>query len=121
MNLRTLTTALIENGGFSYSLTLGDVFGTDNYSVAVAKDTERVFDGLPSLVDIRKYVDQHLDLLSQDGFILGGWEHEGKYYLDVAELLSKGEYTLRQAISIGQEREQIAIFDLQEGKEIECK
>jgi hypothetical protein len=30
MNLRTLTTALIENGGFSYSLSLGDVFGTDN-------------------------------------------------------------------------------------------
>ena len=103
MNLRTLTTALINDGGFRYSLTFGDVFGTDNYSVAVAKDTEKVFDGLPSLLDV-----------------LGGREHEGKYYLDVAELLSKGDYTLRQAVSVGQDREQIAIFDLAEGKEIKC-
>ena len=120
MNLRTLTTALINNGGFSYSLTFGDVFGTDNYSVAVAKDTEKVFDGLPSLLDMRKYVDLHLDRLSQDEFVLGGWEHEGKYYLDVAELLSKGDHTLRQAVSVGQDREQIAIFDLETGKEIKC-
>ena len=120
MNLRTLTTALINNGGFSYSLTFGDVFGTDNYSVAVAKDTEKVFDGLPSLVDIRKYVDLHLDLLMMNKFVLGGWEHEGKYYLDVAELLSKDNYTLRQAVSVGQDREQIAIFDLETGKEIKC-
>jgi len=120
MNLTTLATELITNGGFSYSLTFGDVFGTDNYSVAVAKDTEKVFDGLPSLLDIRKYVDLHLDLLMMNKFVLGGWEHEGKYYLDVAELLSKDDYTLRQAVSVGQDREQIAIFDLETGKEIKC-
>ena len=120
MNLRTLTTALINNGGFSYSLSLGDVFGTDNYSVAVAKDTEKVFDGLPSLLDIRKYVDLHLDRLSQDDYVLGGWEHEGKYYLDVAELLPTDQYSEDEAKLVGRNRQQIAIYNLATNQEILC-
>ena len=121
MNLRTLNTELIENGGFSYSLTFGNVFGSDNYSVAFHKATENVFDKLPTEADYQEYVNKHITLLAREDFILGGWEHEGKFYLDVAQLLSKDEYSKGKAIKVGQEREQIAIFDLQEGKEIKCK
>jgi len=66
-------------------------------------------------------VNKHITLLAREDFILGGWEHEGKYYLDVAQLLPKRDYSKAKAIKIGQERSQIAIFDLQEGKEIKCK
>ena len=121
MNLRTLNTELIENGGFSYSLTFGDVYGSDNYSVGYHKTTESVFEKLPTETDYEEYVDKHITLLAREDFILGGWEHEGKFYLDVAQLLSKDEYSKDNAIKVGQEREQIAIFDLQIGKEIKCK
>jgi len=121
MNLRTLNTALIENGGFSYSLTFGDVFGSSNYSVAFHKATENVFDKLPTESDYEEYVNRHITLLSKEDYILGGWEHEGKYYLDVAQLLPKDDYTLEAAIKVGQERDQIAIFDLEVGKEVKCK
>jgi hypothetical protein len=121
MNLRTLNTELIENGGFSYSLTFGNVFGSDNYSVAFSKETEKVFGNLPTEADYQDYVNKHITLLAREDFILGGWEHEGEFYLDVAQLLPKDAYSEGAAIKVGQEREQKAIFDLQEGKEIECK
>ena len=121
MNLRTLNTELLENGGFSYSLTFGNVYGSDNYSVALHKATENVFEKLPTESDYQEYVNKHITLLAREDFILGGWEYEGKYYLDVAQLLSKDEYTKEAAVKVGQEREQIAIFDLQIGKEIKCK
>jgi hypothetical protein len=121
MNLRTLNTELIENGGFSYSLTFGNMAGTQNYSVAYAKETEKVFDSLPTEHDYNEYINTHITLLAQEDFVLGGWEYEGKYYLDVAQLLPKNEYSKEEAIKVGQEREQIAIFDLKIGKEIKCK
>ena len=121
MNLRTLNTELIENGGFSYSLTLGNVYGSDNYSVAFHKETENVFEKLPTETDYKEYVNKHITLLAREDFILGGWEHEGKFYLDVAQLLPKDKYSKENAITVGQERDQIAIFDLQIGKEIKCK
>jgi hypothetical protein len=121
MNLRTLNTELLENGGFSYSLTFGNVYGSDNYSVAFHKATENVFEKLPTEADYQEYVNKHITLLAREDFILGGWEHEGNYYLDVAQLLSKDEYSKEAAIKVGQEREQIAIFDLQIGEEIKCK
>ena len=121
MNLRTLNTELLENGGFSYSLTFGNVYGSDNYSVALHKATENVFEKLPTESDYQEYVNKHITLLAREDFILGGWEYEGKYYLDVAQLLPKDEYTKEAAVKVGQEREQIAIFDLQIGKEIKCK
>ena len=121
MNLRTLNTELTENGGFSYSLTFGNMAGTRNYSVAYAKETEKVFDRLPTEDEYNEYVNRHITLLAREDFILGGWEYEGKFYLDVAQLLPKGEYSIEAAVKVGQEREQIAIFDLQIGKEIKCK
>ena len=121
MNLRTLNTELIENGGFSYSLTFGNVYGSDNYSVAFHKATENVFEKLPTESDYKEYVNKHITLLAREDFILGGWEHEGKFYLDVAQLLPKDEYSIENAITVGQECEQIAIFDLQIGEEIKCK
>lgn len=121
MNLRDLNTALIENGGFSYSLHFGDVTGTQNYSVAFSVVCEEIFDSIPTESDYQEYINNHITLLSREDFVLGGWEHEGKYYLDIAQLFDKRSYSKDKAIQIGQERNQIAIYDLEYGEEIKCK
>lgn len=121
MNLRDLNTELIENGGFSYNLTLGDVGGTLNYSVAFDKSTEKVFNDLPTESDYQEYINKHITLLAREDYVLGGWEYEGKYYLDVAQLLDKRSYSKEAAIKVGQERDQLAIFDLEYFEEISCK
>jgi hypothetical protein len=120
MNLRTLNTALLNTGGFSYSLTFGDMTGTANYSVACNKTSENVFESLPTEKQYQEYIDKHIELLSQGNIILGAWEHKGKYYLDLAQLLDKSRNTRNVAIRVGQARNQIAIFDLESMEEIRC-
>lgn len=120
MNLKTLNTALLNNGGFSYSLTLGDVSGTQNYSVAFNKASENVFDSLPTDAEYREYITKYINELSREDMVLGAWEHEGKYYLDMAQLLDKRSYSKEAAISTGKHRNQIAIFDLEYMEEISC-
>lgn len=119
MNLRDLNTELIEKGGFSYSLTFGDMTGTQNYSSGWTKTTEKVFDRLPTETDYREYVNDHITLLAHEDFVLGGWEHEGKFYLDVAKLLPKDKHTKVEAIAYGVERQQLAIYDLETGDTID--
>ena len=121
MNLRTLNTELIENGGFSYSLTFGNMAGTQNYSVAYAKETEKVFDSLPTEKDYNEYINTHITLLAREDFVLGGWEYEGQYYLDVAQLLDKRSHSKDRAVQTGNDRQQEAIYDLEHSETIKCK
>lgn len=121
MNLRTLNTELTENGGFSYSLTFGSMAGTQNYSVAYAKETEKVFDHLPTEDDYNEYINSHITLLAREDFVLGGWEYEGRYYIDVAQLLDKRSYSKNMAVQTGNDRQQEAIYDLEHGETIKCK
>jgi hypothetical protein len=120
MNLRDLNTEMIVKGGFSYSLTFGDMSGTENYACAMHKATENVFDDLPTQSDYIEYVNNHITLLAREDFVLGGWEHEGRFYLDVAQLLPKDEYSESNAIDVAVEREQLAIHDLETGNDVTC-
>lgn len=120
-NLAQLSNDLATNGGFSYSLSVGDVAGTMNYSVSVSKDSERIFQHSPTDGDIRRYMSDYSAELASEDVILGGWEHEGEWFLDISELLPKEDYELAQAVAIGAGRDQIAIFDLEHMKEIACR
>ena len=121
MNLRTLNTELTENGGFSYSLTFGNMASTQNYSVAYAKETEKVFDHLPTEDEYNEYINRHITLLAREDFVLGGWEYEGQYYIDVAQLLDKRSHSKNMAVQIGNDRQQEAIYDLEYSETIKCK
>jgi hypothetical protein len=120
-NLTEVQDQLATNGGFSYGLALGDLGSTENYSVSYAKDVEQIFDSIPTEDEVLEYVNKHITLLAREDFFLGGWAHKGQYYLDVAQALSKREYSREAAIQVGREREQIAIFDLEYFEEIACE
>jgi|APGre2960657404_1045060.scaffolds.fasta_scaffold14902_6 hypothetical protein len=120
-NLTEVQDQLATNGGFSYGLTLGDLGHTQNYSVSYAKDVEQIFDSIPTEDEVNEYVNKHITLLGREDFFLGGWAHKGQYYLDVAQALSKREYSREAAIQIGIDRDQIAIFDLEYFEEIACE
>ena len=119
-NLREVQEQLATNGGFSYSLTFGSLGNTPNYSISYAKEVEHIFDSIPTEDEVREYVNKHITLLAREDFFLGGWEHKGQYYLDVAQALSKREYSREAAIQTGRDRDQIAIFDLEYLEEIFC-
>ena len=120
-NLREVREELANKGGFSYSLHYGDLAGSQQYSVAYSKHTEKVFDQLPTDAEVADYVNSNITLLEKEDLFFGGWEHEGRYYLDVAQHLSKREYSREAAIQVGRDREQLAIFDLEYLEEITCE
>jgi|TARA_Y100000052_G_C2947637_1_gene84977 hypothetical protein len=108
----------LAKGGFSWSMRIGDVSGLPLYSIAKTKHTERVYDELPTDAQIRQFIVENIAELMEEMTVLGGWENDGKYYLDVAEIHSKDDISLGGAIQLGNMRKQLAIYDLENNKEI---
>lgn len=65
---------------------------------------------------IQEYAEQNKDLLEQKGHTIGTWfnEEDGNTYLDVTIT----EASKEKALKLGEEKEQIAIFDLEKFEEI---
>jgi hypothetical protein len=65
---------------------------------------------------IQDYVSSHADALAEPGAHIGGWTHgeTGKTYLDVSHNIPSRAV----AVQAGRQRNQIAIFDVKRGKEI---
>ena len=116
-NLKDLRPEL-SNGGFSWSMQIGDVSGLPLYSIATEKKTEKVFTELPTDTQIRQYIVENIEELIEENKVFGGWKHDGKYYLDIAEIFHKQDMSLGGAIQMGKMRKQIAIYDLENNKEI---
>ncbi len=121
MNLRDLNTKLIESGGFSYSLTYGDMIGKPYYAVSLSKGTELVTTFLPTEKDYKEYIEAHSEQLAKEDAILGAWEGNDGFYLDITTILSKREYSLNKALKLAEENEQLAIYDLEYEEEIYVK
>lgn len=118
MNLKDLFPAL-QQGGFSYSTELGSLSGAKAYAVSI-RGYEKIYESITE-EDIREYFKQHSEFvaLKPERFI-GGWQHDGKYFLDVCDTWDKEEYTLEGAVEIGRLRDQISIFDLETGDTHYC-
>lgn len=56
----------------------------------------------------------HRSELAQGNHYLGSWIHKGQYYLDV----SVNTVTLSQAVDLAKENKQIAVWDIDRGKEV---
>ena len=115
MNLAQLCAILGEKGGFSYSTELGDLSGQRAYAISLP-GFEEVFDKCPHREDIRSYYEDHASDLMEPGRFMGGWYHDGKYYLDICDMWSKDEYSLSQAIEFGRLRNQVSVHDLETGE-----
>ena len=108
----------LSKGGFSWSMQIGDVSGLPLYSIATQKKTEKIFAHLPTDTQIRQYIVDNIEELLQENKVFGGWKHEDKYYLDIAEIFHKQDMSLGGAIQMGKRRKQLAIYDLENNKEI---
>lgn len=110
----------------------GDMSGKGPYAVAVGNPYSS--GALPATPDqfvkdasgytpmdrqIVKFMDANVDKLHEDGMYLGGWHavdekgaDTGLAYLDVTQVIPRGDGALESAKALGAERDQIAITDL---------
>lgn len=100
--------ALVNHDGYTVNArTLQPV--TTGYAVAVA-NTQNSF-GIKGLAKVIQYAQDHPEINAY-----GGWYNSdnGQYYYDATIIVDN----LQQAIEIGRANDQIAIFDLENCKEI---
>lgn len=118
MNLKDLHPALLQ-GGFSYSTEFGSLSGAEAYAVSIP-GYEKIYESITE-EDIREYFKQHSEFVAlHPNRFIGGWMHDGKYFLDVCDTWDKEEYTLEGVVEIGRLRDQISVFDLETGDTHYC-
>lgn len=107
---------LDKQGGFTLALD-GESTRT-GYAVAPAKETERMipYDTITQ-DDFDKYIDDHWDLLTRDRAKFGGWLNldDRNVYLDVSIVVDD----IAEAAELAKAADQIAIYDLATGTEIQ--
>jgi hypothetical protein len=119
-NLLDFCDAILENGGATFNLVLG-TSPTSGYVVSKQgrEDTIDLFGNKVTqtmLVNsfVRTYVSEHGFELSLVDYNLGGWIHDKKLYLDISILFDNEA----DASEYARDNNQLAYFDLTNGKEI---
>jgi len=112
MNLTKVLETAIANNGISYSISTGNYNVTTGYMVSIQGQEWKV-----STIndDILKfYVKHHLNELWDEDRFLGIWLNKGQWYLDV----SVNVEDLDEALRLGKNNNQIAIWDCAKAEEI---
>jgi hypothetical protein len=110
-----------RNGGVTYSLLFGDQWGQPFYAVGLDNDLSLRLDVPDDLrEELRAFMERHRELLAHPRCCLGIWKgmsEDGvvRAFIDVAVLV----YNESIARRFGEEGDQIAIFDLRRGVEID--
>jgi hypothetical protein len=111
-NLVKFRSDVMTNGGATMSISIVDV---PKYGYMVSlPDRERVFSGEISDDDVRSFVTDRIDDLSDFENFLGGWIDKGKVYLDVSVHVEDRD----QALMMGKLFKQKAIYDIAAGESI---
>jgi hypothetical protein len=107
-----LLDALRANGGVSMRVVDGAI-PTKGYAVAFGKGFSEI---VPSAnaEDVWNFVNVHSAKFFAERHYLGLWENENETYLDVVEVVD----SVNEAVRLGRERDQIAVYDLENGVEI---
>jgi len=109
----TILQLIHDNGGVTYNIAKGNMAGTPNYSVSIYPDREKIEEGV-DFDRLEGYLDGNEDLLMDPNNSFGAWSNEGKVYLDVVVTVPDQA----KAIELAKQHNQIAIWDLQNNKEI---
>ena len=119
-NLLDFCDAVLENGGATFNLVMG-TSPTKGYVVSKQgrEDTIDLFGNKVTqtmLVNsfVRTYVSEHGFELSLVDYNLGGWIHDKKLYLDISIVFDNEA----DASKYARDNNQLAYFDLTNGKEI---
>jgi hypothetical protein len=113
MNIIQAISALFTNGGFSFNINNGDLNPSHGYMVAVSKDTERVISSAVRYKrsaienEIKRFIQDNSQILANDNYVVGAWQNGKDLFLDVSELIED----IDEAISLAEQREQLAIYD----------
>lgn len=108
----TARNALLHSGGFSVKPSTG-ASPKSGYMVSIPGHT-KIVAGDVDETTLRNYANEHADVLQHEGAHIGGWQHEGNTYLDVSHRYGSKS----AAASAGKKHNQIAIWDVKHGREI---
>ena len=86
-------------------------------AVAIKNSPEQKVPELTKEVVIKYIEDNYDSFLKHEGNFLGTWYNDGLWYLDVSEVLV-GKNKKEEALRLGKERGQKAIYDLYQGEEL---
>jgi len=115
---RNINVAL-RSGGASYRPLTGELNTEFGYMVAV-EGFGKIIPRVWASEDLRLVLNQWLKEISYTGdsrYFIGIWEHENQYHLD----LSQRCIDLEAAIIAGKQRNQLAIYDCKNKKDISTK
>ena len=107
------------NGGVTWNIANGRSPRT-GFAVAISKRIERIIERPLFDSDIEEFCRDNSqaiaagNLVFKDQVCLGLWKNEGKWYLD----LSIACDTLDEALTIGRQSRQLAVYDLANGKDV---
>lgn len=107
----------INSGGITQDLLKKESLGgTKTYAFSPFVKRTQVFNKQVSTVELANFIEANKDLLSKEGFALGGWydTETGKVYLDVSVTTPD----LEKAMTLAEKFNQKAIFDLNDFTEI---
>lgn len=114
-NYRAIMGAAYYRGPFGFSVTMtGKVLTSENchgYAVSLMAHEKRFADR-PLPAQLREYINSHIMPLMNGLVVLGGWEDEGVFYLDVSVIVQNQEEALRLAA----ENKQSAIYSFDTGE-----
>jgi 2'-5' RNA ligase len=112
--VNTILKLIEQNGGATYNLSNNkNLVGTDAYAVAIYPDREQIVN-LVDYNNLEGYLVENEDLLSNPNNSFGAWVSGGKTYLDVVATVKDK----REAMYLGYQHNQLAIFDLKNLVEI---
>jgi hypothetical protein len=108
-------------GGFTFRPSTSE-FPTEGYAVAISKAYERTGPGDLTSFALAVYLAEHkvyldcANVVHNGAACLGAWHYDGQWYLDISIVVP----TLAQALQLGRENNQIAVYDLARGESITC-
>lgn len=122
MNLNTMLQTVNVVDGFSWDC-INNTVPTTGYAVSAFKGRERIFDNAPTALEIAAFILDNADVLFSTKYVLGAhtkvigcWQYEGQYYLDVSLIYNDKQTALQTGIL----NDQIAIWDIANCQEILC-
>lgn len=102
-----------QNGGATWNMSKGNLIGQPYFAVAIYPQKEQIVDEA-DFENLEGYLVENEGLLSNPSNSFGAWVSGNKVYYDVVATISDKN----EAMKLGQQHHQLAIFDLKELKEI---
>jgi hypothetical protein len=102
----TLLKAIKKNGGFTLD-SKGNFYTGKGYAVATIGNEKRFTANRLNLFNLAELIKEYRKKLTSDNLMIGAWLDGGKVFFDISEIVQDKD----QAIQLGKERKQLAIFN----------